>query len=214
VARLRRQARYGFADDGSEPSPHLRGRPTTRLIEWLAPKVVVGLFALLLLAILVFSVGGLIGGSMLLPYRAGWAGVPGTAAPVGCTSGSRDQSGTCYATFVPAAGTPDVDRVVVEGRGMLADHDYPARLHPDGRTVSLVGSAGALSVVAALFGLFVGVVLSVGLLGIGVHATARRWLGPRQPRDYRLPLRVIAVTSGVLGVAAIALYLVARARVG
>lgn len=214
MARLRRQARYGFADDGSEPSRQLRGRPSNRLIEWLGPKIVVGLFALLLLGILVFSLGGLVGGSAILPYRAGWAGVPGTATPVGCTSSSRDQGGTCSAAFVPTTGTGDVDRAVVEGRSMLANRVYPARLHPDGRTVSLVTASGVLSVVAALFGLFVGVALAAGLLAIGVHATARRWLGRRQPMAYRMPLRVIAVTSGVMAVAAIALYLVARARGG
>jgi hypothetical protein len=79
---------------------------------------------------------------------------------------------------------------------------------------SVATTQGVLLLGAQLCALFVGIVVPGGLLAIGLHATARRWLARPEPLTYRLPVRAIAVASGVAGVASIALYLVARALVG
>lgn len=210
MARLRRLARHGFGDDGSEASPHLRGRPATRLIEWFTPRATVGFAAIVLIGILVYSAAGFVGAAAALPYRAGWAGVPGTASVARCTG--DPQNVACTATFTD--GRHGVERAVVEGHGRVGARDYPARLHPDGDTVSLVTASGLVYLVAELFGLLVGIVLAAGFLAIGGHATARRWLGRPRPMSYRRQLRVISVTCGVASVAAIALYLVARTLAG
>ncbi|HKN97870.1 MAG TPA: hypothetical protein VJX10_12185 [Pseudonocardiaceae bacterium] len=212
MARLVRQARHGFGDDGSDASPHLRGRPVTRLVEWLTPRITVGFAAVVLIGILVFSAAGFVGAAAALPYRAGWAGVPGTASLAVCTG--EPQNVHCSATFTGDGGRPTVEHAVVDGHGRVGARDQPARLHPDGHTVSLVTPSGLVFLIAELFGLLVGIVLSAGFLAIGVHATARRWLGRPQPMTYRRELRAISVTCGIASVAAIALYLVARALVG
>lgn len=79
---------------------------------------------------------------------------------------------------------------------------------------SVATAQGVLMLGAQLFALFVGIVVPGGLLAIGLHATARRWLARPEPLAYRWPLRAIAVASGVAGVVSIALYLVARALGG
>jgi hypothetical protein len=139
MARLERRPRHGFGDDGSEASPHLRGRPVTRLIEWSSPRIVVALTTLGLLLVLVLSVVAL----------------------------------------------------------MSALSHGPTQ--------------GAFLFAAQLCALFVGIVMPGGLLAIGLHATARRWLGRPEPLTYRVPVRLVATASGVAGMASIALYLVARA---
>lgn len=214
MARLQRQMRHGYGDDGSEPSPYLRGRPANRLIAWSKPRLVVGVVAAALVGILLYSVVSFAGAASVLPYRTGLAGVPGTASLPVCTA--VDDSGVdvappCYATFAGTEGRHDVDEAVIEGDALVYQQDYPARLHPDGRTISLVSATGALYTAAQLFGSLVGIVLSAGFLAIGGHATARRWLGRVHPLAYRLPALWIAKACGVGAAAMIACYLVARA---
>lgn len=215
MTRLRRQERYGFADDGSETARALRGRLPERTLGWVRARLMVVGPAVILLAILAISLVKFVGVASVLPYRAGWAGVPGTASLVVCSDGGVPSGPvTCYATFGGDDGRRQVDEAVIEGRHMVPVQDYSARLHPDGRTISLVTPADLLNTLGELFGLFVGIVVAAGLLYVGLHSTARRWLGRPTPRTYQRHLWTIAVTSGVAGVAAVALYLAALAAGG
>jgi hypothetical protein len=140
-----------------------------------------------------------------LPYRAGWAGTPGVASVISCeTVGSgRDQRTDCDGEFRAGAGAPPV-LVSVEGDDTYAiDRAYPARLHADGQTVSIVGAKpvvyllGGMSAVlgiAMLFGWAFGISL------VGVVLRRRYESRPRHARWATVGPPVVSGALVVLGI--------------
>jgi hypothetical protein len=112
------------------------------------------------------ALAGFVAVTMELPYRAGWAGTPGTVSFVNCeTVGSGKSRHTdCSGEFLTGPGAQPVF-ASVEGDGTYSIRQvYTARLHSDGETVSVVG---AKSVVYILGGMFA-VLVFVDLLGWGL----------------------------------------------
>lgn len=151
-------------------------------------------------------VAGFVALAVQLPYRAGWAGTPGSVSMVTCeTVGSgRGRHTDCdgeFRTGPDAEFTP----VSIEGDSTYAVlRVYPARLHADGETVSVVGAKpvayilGGMFAVLGLVDLF-GWSLAITVAGAGF----RRWRGVlwRPPRWAMWgPLVAFAVLVG-LGIA-------------
>lgn len=112
------------------------------------------------------AIAGFVSVTVELPYRAGWAGTPGTVSSITCeTVGSgKSQHTDCDGEFRAGAGAPTVF-VSIEGDSTYAaQRVYSARLHSDGETVSIVG---AKSVTYILGGLFA-VLGAVDLFGLGL----------------------------------------------
>jgi hypothetical protein len=212
MARLGRQPSYGFGDDGPlPPAPqvrlnrHGRGRkpPGKLAIAWAT------LWMLVLFGV---GVGWLVTSAMDLPYRAGWSGTPGVATAVDCqlVGTGRDESEDCTAAFISTDDTIFVPYVAIEGHTNFTGTQYPARLHPDGRTMSVVGGKTVLFSLAGMAGSLLPIVL-LGCFGYyGITSFVRRRLGlPVRPDKRKLRATLLAVA--LTGVTAVALVIAGAA---
>ncbi|HEX5402137.1 MAG TPA: hypothetical protein VFX16_07530 [Pseudonocardiaceae bacterium] len=214
MARLGRRPRHGFGDDGTLPPPPdvrlsnngRRRKPPGKLaIAWTV------LWTLVLFGV---SVGWFVTSAVTLPYRAGWAGTPGVASSVRCAAvgTDEDKSVDCFASFTSADGATFVPYVGIEGHTDFRDADHAARLHPDGRTISVVDARTVLFTLAAMAGALVPIVL-LGSLGYFSSSNfVRRRLGmPMRPAKRRLKVTLLVAT--VAGMSALGL-VIAGAVVG
>jgi hypothetical protein len=141
-----------------------------------------------------------------LPYRAGWSGVAGTVSLVSCqTTGSgRDVHPVCTGVFVPDADNTQARDVTIEGSNSFAAHrTYPARLHSDGATVSVVGAKLVANILAGMSAALMLVVFFDGYFVFVVILTVARRLG-RVWRPSKLKGLLPAIVAAVLGLFAIA----------
>lgn len=204
MARLGRQPSHGFGDDGPlPPAPqvrlnrHGRGRkPAGKLaIAWAAVSMLI-----------LFGVGVVpfVTSAKELPYRAGWAGTPGVATAVDCqvVGTGKDQTVDCTAAFISTDNSTFV-LGAIEGHTNFAGTQYPARLHPDSRTISVVGAKTVLFTLAGMVGSLLPIVL-LGCFGFyGITSYVRRRLGlPMRPDKRKLRATLLAVAAtGVLAIA-------------
>lgn len=95
---------------------------------------------LVMLALFGLAITGFVRLTVELSYRAGWAGTTGTLSMISCeTVGSgRDEHTDCDGFFQTGPGAQPT-QVVIEGDNTYAgNRSYPARLHSDGQTASVV----------------------------------------------------------------------------
>lgn len=166
---------------------------------------------LAVLTVLGFAIAGFVDLTARLPYRAGWAGTPGTVSEISCeTLGSGHSRHTrCDGVF---RSDGQALLVTVEGDNSYAgNRDYPARLHADGRMVSV--TAGKL--VAYIVGGMLAVLAFVVLIGwflvfVLTGAVVRRVRGEMWRPARRLVLApliavgvllVSGIVSGIVGAA-------------
>jgi hypothetical protein len=213
MARLGRQPSHGFGDDGPlPPAPnvalnrHGRSRkpPGKLAIAWAVVWMLV-LFGI--------GIGWFVTSAVELPYRAGWSGTPGDAWGVHCelVGTGKDASVDCSAVFTSTDGAIFAPYVAIEGHTRFAGPgSYPARLHSDGRTVSVVGAKTVLFTLAAMVGALMPIVL-IGCVGYyGASSYVRRRLGlPVRPDRRKLRATLLAVA--VTGVTALALVIAGAA---
>lgn len=199
----------GFGGDGPlPPPPKLRIRSSRRSAPRKPAGPVARTFAVFGL-VLMFALGvyWLVAGAVSLTYRAGWAGTPGAVRSVVCfdVGSGRNSSLQCFGDFTSTDG-----RVVLHDTDIEGDNDfsvlrtYPAALHADGSTVSVVGTKDVAYILCGMLFALLAVEL-FGCFGALVVLTAvRRRAGrPVQPskRAGRVLLWTVGVTA-VLGVAA------------
>lgn len=166
---------------------------------------------LVFLVIFGFAAGGFADLTSQLPYRAGWAGTPGTLTRIVCASLSTGRSPRtrCYGDF---AGGGQVALVTVEGDNSYSlGRRYPARLHADRRTASVTGSKMVAYVLGGMLATFafvqlIGWCMVSGLVGFvmrrrrgGVWRPARWW--GLTPLIAAGVLLVSAIVSGIVGAA-------------
>lgn len=143
-------------------------------------KVMLTIGMLSILICLAVAIGGFVSLANELPYRAGWAGTPGTVSLVLCrTVGSGKSKHTdCDGEF-QADSQASPKFVGIEGDNTYSMlRAYPARLHSDGQTVSVVGGktvafilGGMFTVLAFIVG--IGWLMVYGAIGV----IMRRWVG-------------------------------------
>ena len=194
-------------------------RPTVRRLGWrwfqLPPtRFGQAVLCTALLVALLISLAFLIGVGAELPYRAGWSGTAGTLSSISCDT---DNSGNstfvdCSGQFTPASGGAQVTATVEGSNPLDTDASYPVRLHSDGETASVVSARTVVYVLAALAICLLGVVVSGGLLVIGIFGLARSRPGLVWGPSRFIALLVL-VTAAVLGLLAIVGNIVA-ARLG
>ncbi|HEY4460602.1 MAG TPA: hypothetical protein VGN81_40255 [Pseudonocardiaceae bacterium] len=152
------------------------------------------------------AVAGFVAVTWELPYRAGWAGTPGTVSFINCqTVGSGKSKHTdCDGEFQTGPGAQPVFASVEGGSTYAIEQVYPGRLHSDGRTVSVVGGKSVAYILGGMFA----VLVFVDLLGWGLALTVativfqrRRGMSWHPPKwATRGPLIAIPVLIG-LGIA-------------
>ena len=151
------------------------------------------------------AVAGFVGLTVELSYRAGWAGTPGTASLITCESygSGRDRHTDCDGQFRDDAGVPSL--VSVEGDDTYTIlRVYPARLHADGQTVSIVGAKpvvyqlGGLSAVLGI-AVFLGWAFAISLVGVVLR---------RRRGGLWRPARWVNLVPPMVGVALIGLGIV------
>lgn len=116
-------------------------------------KVATVIGALSIMGILALAVSGFVSLTEELPYRAGWAGTPGTLSLVMCrTVGSgKNQHTDCDGEFRVDAQTPPT-LVSIEGDSTYSmSRAYPARLQSDGETASVVGGKSVAFILGGMF---------------------------------------------------------------
>jgi hypothetical protein len=176
----------------TERNSNLRGRsrrkPPGKFATIVAILSIMGLIAL--------GVSGFVTLTEKLPYRAGWSGTPGTLSLVMCrTVGSgKNQHTDCDGEFRANAQTPPV-LVSIEGDSTYSmTRTYPARLHSDGQTASVVGGKSVAFILGGMFAVL-GFVIGLGLpMLLGAIVTVMRWFG----RVWR-PGRAATLTSLIVG---------------
>ena len=183
-------------------------RPTVRRLGWrwfqLPPsKFGQALLCTMLLVALLISLAFLIGVGAELPYRAGWSGTPGTLSSITCDTDNSDSSFVdCYGQFTPDSGGAQMTATVEGSNPLDTDGTYPVRLHSDDATASVVSARTVVYVLATLALCLLGVVVTGGLLAIGIVGLARS-----RPGVVWGPSRFVAllplVTGAVLGLLAI-----------
>jgi hypothetical protein len=146
-----------------------------------------------------------------LPYRAGWSGVPGTVSAVFCeTEGSGKSTHlVCDGEFRQTGGSTPPVAVTIEGSNYFdGNRGYPARLQPDGQTVSVVGSKTVVYLLAGMAGTLAILSFLGGYLVLGLIMFIRRRLG-----RFRKPSKFVgllpACLAGLFIVLAIAGWIVA-----
>ena len=170
-------------------------------------KVAIIVGALSLAIVLALGIGGFVDQTVLLTYRAGWAGVPGTLFAVSCeTVGSgRDQETDCSGEFGGGAMTAPVG-VDIEGTSTYpSDRSYPAQLHADGQTVSVVSGKNVAYAVGGMFALlaldvFLGWIAALAVVGLVVRRPWRLRSWPVvTPFILGAVLLVAGIVSGTVG---------------
>ncbi|HEX3783639.1 MAG TPA: hypothetical protein VHX38_28575 [Pseudonocardiaceae bacterium] len=163
-------------------------------------KVVITIGVLSFVFCLVLAIGEFVSTTEELPYRAGWAGTPGTVSSVSCqTEGSgRDEYTLCEGVF--RTDSPAQPMLVsIEGDSTYAsDRGYPARLHSDGQTVSVVGGKAVVYILGGMLAILGFVVFLGGMMLIAIVGFAiRRRRGRRWQPSKRIVLAPM-ITGGVL----------------
>lgn len=200
-----------FEDDVSVPPPRLRttrGRGRSRKPPGKATFVFATLIMLLILGL---GIVGFVRSVADLPYRTGSAGVAGTVSLITC---AEDRSGRspvldCVGTFTATDGSVTRPVADIEGHSDLAGRELPARLHPDGTTVSVVATATVLFSLAGVFGSLILVILIGGIGSLILVGGLRRRRG-RSPLSKR-PAHIVLIVAGVIAVTALALLIVGSA---
>jgi hypothetical protein len=145
-----------------------------------------------------------------LAYRAGWSGAPGTVVRMHCrmTGGDQDADNACTAGFVSLDRAVTVPAASVEGHTTFTHLPYSARLHPDQRTVSIVGAQTVLFALAGMGGLLVPAVLLGGLAMMSLNIALRRRLRDPILVTFTVQFWVVTAATLAVGVASIVLYAV------
>lgn len=174
----------------------LRGRP-----ERTPPGRGALIFGILLIMVcLAVGIGGFVSLTEELPYRAGWAGEPGTLSLVFCrTIGSdKGRHADCDGEFrADTRAQPTL--VDIEGDNAYAsDRAYPARLHSDGQTASVVGGKMVAYILAGMF-VALGFIIGIGWTMVygSIIVVMWRFFG-RSWRMRRSPGAVPVFVGGVL----------------
>ena len=155
---------------------------------------------LLIMGLLAMGVSGFVSLTEKLPYRAGWAGTPGTLSLVMCrTVGSgKNQHTDCDGEFrVDAQAPPTL--VSIEGDNTYSmTRTYPARLHSDGETASVVGGKSVAFILGGMFAVL-GLTVGFGWLVVNgwIVTVMRRWFG-RVWRPGRAAALAPMIVGGVL----------------
>jgi hypothetical protein len=198
----------GF-DDGAVPPPRLRTRRGRSRTPPGKVTLTVGFVGILI----TFGVGiaGFVTSVAPLPYRAGWAGTAGTASLISCQEVGYGRSShvDCVGVFTATDGRR-TRLAGIEGDTELGGHDLPARLHPDGTTMSIVSAATVLFSLAGVFGSLILLILLGGFGTLVVVAAVRRSRHLPVPRA-RTPVRVALIATGVAAVTALVLSIVGSA---
>src|ERR1700742_1524163 len=181
---------HGFGVDGAVPPPRIPARRVRRGGRSGRGRRPPGKGAItfgILGRLVTFGVaiGGFVGSVTELPYRAGWAGTPGTASLIFCenVSSGRSTEIDCTGTFTSADRSVSVPLATIEGDNELRGRGYAARLHPDGATMSIVSTATVLFSLAGAFGSLILIVLIGGMSTLVAVARIRRRLGSSPPRS-------------------------------
>ena len=156
-------------------------------------------------------VAGFVALTVELPYRAGWAGTPGTVSSVTCENvgSGRSRHVDCDGDFLASASAPPVS-VSIEGDSTYSSQRvYPARLQSDGQTVSIVGAKPVAYILGGMFAVLGLVVLFGWGLIVAVVGAVARW---RPWAPWHLPkwavrglliaipvLLVLGIVCGILG---------------
>lgn len=218
MARRRGAHGSGSAFGGPEPVPVPRlntgnsslGRSRGRKPPGKVGKTVGALF---MLAIFGLAIAGFVSATVELSYRAGWAGTPGTLSTVSCeTVGSgRSESIDCDG-FFQAGSRAQPTQVSIEGSNTYpSNHSFPARLHADGQTASVVSGKTVAYILGGVFALlgavvFMGWFFVLWIVGITIRLRlGRRW----QPGKWAALTPLIAggvllafgIISGIVGAA-------------
>jgi hypothetical protein len=214
MARLGRRPSHGFGDDGPLPVAPPGGLDRRGRRRKPPGKVAIAWAVLWMLVLFGIGVGWFVTSAAALPYRAGWAGTPGVTASMDCelVGSGRDASEDCTAAFIADDGSVVVPFAHVEGQTDFTGTRLPARLHPDGATISVVGGKTVLFTLAGMAGALMPIAL-IGCFGYyGISSAVRRRLGlPTRPDKRKL--RMTLLTVALTGVTAVAL-LIAGAAVG
>jgi hypothetical protein len=200
----------GFGDDGpSSPflvskysPPGHRWRVSRRQMAWFV--FVTALFAIS------FTVYFGATESANFAYRVGWAGTAGTLTEVNCAviGSGKGAYTACAGQYTSDDGNIVASDAQVEGyTALVAGRSYPARLHPDGVTVS-VSNQG--SVDDGLAGLLLCVAVLELAAGHVVIVLTRRRQDPGAVRPDRLPPVVVTTIAVVLGLAALMFWIIAN----
>jgi hypothetical protein len=131
-----------------------------------------------------------------LPYRSGHAGIAGTIGPVECrqVGSGRRQRTVCSADFTPTDGSAVTTGIQVENGKDGQAARTPARLHSDGHTVSIVGTA-PVAHTTALFGVAL-LLLEVAIWYLAASIRGRMRDSGRDLRRRRaFPVTVVAATA-------------------
>ena len=169
-------------------------------------KVATTIGVLVILGMLAAVIAGFVGLTVELPYRAGWAGTPGTLSMVSCeTVGSgRDEHTDCNGDF-QAGSLAQLVPVSVEGDNNLpSDRTYSARLHSDGQTVSVVSGKTIAYVLGGMFATFAFVMFFGWLAVMAIIGTVIRRRGFVQWRLGKRAALVPLITAGVFVVFGVA----------
>jgi hypothetical protein len=157
VVRRRGGSRAGFDDaPGRVPVPKLsRGNSNLGRARSRRPPGKVALTFGYLSILLCFggAVAGFVAVTTELPYRAGWAGTPGTVSLITCetVSSGRSSHTDCDGEF-RTGPSAEFTAVSVEGDSTYSiSRVYPARLHSDGQTVSVVGAKSVAFILGGMF---------------------------------------------------------------
>lgn len=162
------------------------------------------LVVVIILGVVVICAAGVVSTAVNLTYRAGWAGTPGALTRVVChiVPANRGHDTECVGTFTTPRPGVFVPFARVEGDRDYPAGRYPARLHADGETVSVVGAASVLFILSGMTLALAGLALFGGLGGVGIGVLARR--GNRGP-DFRRPAYAVLGFTALCFVASLAL---------
>ena len=167
------------------------GRPSHKVARAMIAVLLVLMFAVSVLLLVVLS--------NELTYRAGWNGVAGTVSAASCETqpSSRGENVVCTGMFISNDANPVPALVTVEGSNSLSGSvDYPAQLHQDGQTASLVGAKPVVGILAGVAGALTIAVFFGGYCWPAVLTALDRWRG----RMWRFPL-YLAGGFGLLAIA-------------
>lgn len=122
------------------------------------------------------AIAGFVALTLELPYRAGWAGTPGTVSLITCESvgSGRGKHTDCDGEF-RAGPNAEFVSVSIEGDSTYAiQRVYPARLHSDGQTASVVGGKSVAYILGGMFAVLGFVDLFGWSLAVGVAGVVLR----------------------------------------
>ena len=153
-----------------------------------------------IMACLAVAIGGFVALTEKLPYRAGWAGTPGTLSLVLCRTvgAGKSQHTDCDGEFRTDAHTPPTLASIEGDNTYSMTRTYPARLHSDGETASVVGGKSVAFILGGMFALL-GFIVGLGWLMVfgAIGMIMLRWFG-RMWRVGRAATVAPVIVGGVL----------------